>query len=211
MGNCLPKRTVTKDGSTSTDGDKESDIKVKSEVPPKADTKEQSLDRIRELRNMTDGELDNLEETNYTDILLCVRVTDVYDGDTFTCVFWDPYMNRFNSKRCRLNGVDAPEMKPPLANKNRDREKKLALESKGALIKWVNDGYLVCRTYKWEKWGRLLVDIYKFDEDTFADRDPFTCNEDIRRLLTEENALSEYMVDNDHAVYYKGDKKTHVW
>ena len=151
---------------------------------------------------MSDEELANIIETDYRGLTMFVRIINVYDGDTFTCVFWDPHMEIFNSKRCRLNGVDAPEMKPLRNKPNRIHEKKMAIEAKEALINWANTPYLLCKTSdEKEKYGRLLVDIYKVTEDDIH-------NKDLSSLMIDENSLTQYMLDETESVIYYGGTKS---
>jgi len=103
------------------------------------------------------------------------RVISVYDGDTMTCVLmFHGIPQRF---KVRVVGIDCPEMKPPLAQKNREDEKEAAKRARARVVALVL-GYsvtvdcndvellkankklvtLVCGNF--DKYGRLLADVF---------------------------------------------------
>jgi len=104
------------------------------------------------------------------------KVVKVYDGDTMTVVFF--FEGKPQKFRVRLLKIDTAEIKSSNPN-----ECKWAYKAKNRLIELIDDDlvYLVCG--KWDKYGRLLVDVYK-DSDCFI-----TFND----LLIEENLAYEYL------------------
>lgn len=103
---------------------------------------------------------------------LC-KVISVYDGDTITVatmVHHKPALFK-----CRLQGVDTPEMKPPLSDVNRDVQIGLARRARNRVAQMVTDCVVdlgarkldlsentkllnvVCGGF--DKYGRLLVTI----------------------------------------------------
>ena len=87
------------------------------------------------------------------------KVVDVYDGDTVTIAFKlgkIPYL-----MRCRLFGIDAPELKPPKDRINREKEIADAITAKNRLSELCLNKvcYVVCNG--WDKYGgRILGTIY---------------------------------------------------
>lgn len=100
------------------------------------------------------------------------KPVNVYDGDTFKAIFRLPGTDdMFVKMRCRIVGIDAPELRPPRSEPNRDVIIREALASRNRLCQlltglenWVPscDAHtklveLTCEG--WDKYGRLLVRI----------------------------------------------------
>ncbi len=87
---------------------------------------------------------------------------NIYDGDTLSMVFY--LDNRTLVKyRCRCLGYDSPEMKPALKNPNREAEKIAAVNAKNRFIELLHknaDGTVRIECHEFDKYGRLLVEIY---------------------------------------------------
>jgi endonuclease YncB( thermonuclease family) len=163
------------------------------------------IKRNLELIDWSVAMLEDVEETDYTNICMFVRIIDIYDGDTFSCVFWDYYMNRWNRKRCRVVGIDTPEMRTRKNIPNRDEEKEKAQEAKDILYSWANkpDRIYIARTEpKRDKYGRLLVDVYRFKIDENSTQKKLEDYE-----LTPEHSLSQYMLKHAPCKEYNGGKK----
>lgn len=103
---------------------------------------------------------------------LC-KVVKVYDGDSITLamvVHGDPVLFK-----CRIEGIDTPEMKPPLADTNRQVQMVLARKARNRLAQLVTDCPVELNASKldisgntklinvvcggFDKYGRLLVTI----------------------------------------------------
>ena len=143
---------------------------------------------------------------------LCVpgKVVDVHDGDSCKIVVMLP-TNKLTLLNCRLQGIDAPEIKPPLKLLGRDKIIQMALQSRNRLIQLCTDCMLSsessssagslepilfknrkCVTVQcgeYDKYGRVLVKLTPFQETK-------TCN---------ERLLEEHLV-----VPYDGGKKRRV-
>ena len=95
---------------------------------------------------------------------VAAKVVDVYDGDTFQAIFeWRGTPCRFS---CRLQGVDAPELRIPLNDPNRQQLVEQARASRKRLCQLLTGGHdtpdhhthLIELTLgDWDKYGRLLV------------------------------------------------------
>lgn len=80
-------------------------------------------------------------------------VIDVYDGDTITVVFF--YRGYFYTEKCRLQGINTPEIR----TKDSD-EKQKGVKARDELSKLIKDVYVNIDFTKREKYGRLLGHVY---------------------------------------------------
>ena len=85
------------------------------------------------------------------------KVTDVYDGDTITIVFYD---NEFKKFKLRLAGIDTPEIKPFLSVENRDIHVQSAKIVKKFVENMILNKIVYLRIEGEDKYGRLLGYIY---------------------------------------------------
>lgn len=85
----------------------------------------------------------------------------VYDGDTVT-LWIENGFNVFQLWKCRLYGIDAPEVT--------GSEKPMGLITKAWLSDEILNKYILIDVYggKTDKYGRLLVTIYKNDDYFFT-------------------------------------------
>lgn len=89
------------------------------------------------------------------------KVEKVVDGDTLDVVI-DVGFGMFCKQRVRVNGIDTPEK-----NSTDLQEKKMGQEATEFVESWVRkQKKLRIKTYKDDKYGRLLADIYG-DGDEF--------------------------------------------
>lgn len=97
-------------------------------------------------------------------------VVSVYDGDTFTIAVkhCTPDNLQKNKKsyelqvvkvKCRIHGIDTPEMKPPKNQPNRDAEKAKALEAKQFVETIILHKYIKISVDGHDKYGRWLVKV----------------------------------------------------
>lgn len=143
------------------------------------------------------------------------KVIECYDADT--CKIALPVFDNFYKFTCRLNGIDTPEMKPLKSKPNRDNEILWAKKARAELLKLIcvnecfdnldikktdvikelqNNKKLVnVRTLEWDKYGRLLVELYNCDETDL------TFNKSFNNILVEKNL----------AVAYGGGTKINPW
>lgn len=89
------------------------------------------------------------------------EVVKIVDGDTVDVVI-DLGFDITRKERVRLNGIDTPE------TLTKDEvEKKYGLEAKTFVQKWFSEqGEILIRTYKDDKYGRTLGDFYGQGEKT---------------------------------------------
>jgi endonuclease YncB( thermonuclease family) len=86
----------------------------------------------------------------------CIKV---YDGDTITVAFIPNGLNNVYKYNIRLSGIDAPEIK----SKNID-DKTKAISSRDFLDEKINNKILKIKCGKFDKYGRLLADVYLYGE-----------------------------------------------
>jgi len=86
------------------------------------------------------------------------KCVEVYDGDTITLIL--PIGNRGYKDRCRLNGIDTPEIR------TKDAEEKVAgIEAKNWLSNHIN-GKMVWVIFDGrDKYGRLLGTVFNHLDD----------------------------------------------
>lgn len=86
------------------------------------------------------------------------KVVDVYDGDTCSIIMsWEGKYRKF---KCRCYGYDSPEMKPRLNVENREEIINKAKAAKER-FKELTDEIVCVKCLEFDKYGRLLVNIYK--------------------------------------------------
>jgi endonuclease YncB( thermonuclease family) len=117
--------------------------------------------------------------------VLDCKVVNVYDADTCKVVF--RLAGEFTKFTLRLNGIDAPEMRPSRSNKNRDQEIAAAIRARNRLVNLVTDCYISndiiytkkelqklidtskkiiqIKCYEFDKYGRLLAELFVGDNN----------------------------------------------
>jgi len=112
------------------------------------------------------------------------KVIKVYDGDTITIATRlsnDKPIYRFS---VRLRGIDSPEIHGKTEN-----EKALAIKSRDALSHLIYHKIIVLQNLEYEKYGRLLADIYLMGEEST------------------NPSINQWMIDQKYAVPYDGGTK----
>lgn len=111
------------------------------------------------------------------------EVIKIVDGDTID-VLIDLGFDITIKQRVRLYGIDAPESITSDA-----KEKKLGIESKEYLKKWLLDKKnLIVKTIKDDKYGRILAKITSQDQDN--------------------SCINDEMIKYGYAWLYNGDTKS---
>jgi endonuclease YncB( thermonuclease family) len=137
------------------------------------------------------------------------RLVDVYDGDTVTCIFpifGDNYF-KFN---LRLIGIDTDELKNLDAvakSKAQEARHKILITCcenynlnqdchRDEIQKYLNDNetYVWIECFQFDKYGRILANVYQKDKDK---------NKDISLSLS----LSDVLLNANLAYKYDGGKK----
>ena len=113
------------------------------------------------------------------------KVLSVYDGDTMTLQV-DLGFNMSFKTSCRLMGIDTAEMK------TKDESiKKLATASRDFVRSIALDKTILIKTYKDDKYGRILVDAWTLND----------------KWQPSEKTISQMMIDQGFAKAYDGGTK----
>ena len=111
------------------------------------------------------------------------KVIKVYDGDTITIATRLPNDKTIFRFSVRLRGIDSPEIHGKTEN-----EKALAVKSRDALSQLVYHKIIVLQNVEYEKYGRLLADIYLLGQET-------------------KPTINQWMLDQKYAIPYDGGTK----
>ncbi len=151
-------------------------------------------------------------EFSLCNLTLDGKVVECYDADTCKIVL--PVQNNFYKFTCRLNGIDTPEMKPRKDKPNRDNEIVWAKKARAELLRLIcgenksfdnldvkkeevinilqnNKKLVVVKCLEFDKYGRLLVEIFPDKEST--------------------KSFNTVLVEKNLAVSYDGGKKIAPW
>ncbi len=134
-----------------------------------------------DLKNFTN----DIKEFSLDGETFTCKIVDVYDADTCKVVF--VLNNKPVKFTCRLMGIDTPEMKPPMNQENRDKEKIAAKKARNRLIQLstncnceietlyktseikkmiLNNTKLISiQCHEFDKYGRLLATLTDIESD----------------------------------------------
>lgn len=120
------------------------------------------------------------------------KVIDVYDGDTCTIIF--KIHDKLEKFKFRIYGYDSPEMRVSrsLTTERRAVIKQEAINAKNALLSFLKGKRTVVKIRGFDKYGRLLGDLYAFLNESCK---PAECN------------VTNYMISNGYGYPYKGGTK----
>lgn len=112
--------------------------------------------------------------------IMRAKVVSVYDGDTVKVTF--PFRGKMFRWNCRIQGVDTPEIrtKDPM-------EKAEGLAARDALKEKILGKLVVVTCGKFDKYGRLLVDIH-----------------------VDGTSITDWLISNNHGVAYDGGTKNRI-
>lgn len=105
------------------------------------------------------------------------KIVSVYDGDTVNAVF--EFSGELYKWSCRLDGIDTPEIRT-----SNPKEKEFAIKVRDILRNKILDKIVKLECKEFDKYGRLLVDIYYKDE-----------------------YINNWLIDNNYAYKYDGGSK----
>ena len=137
---------------------------------------------MTELESMTkqNTELMSLKGNIYN-----AKIVYIYDGDTMHVVFKE--FDKFYRWNCRIMGVDTPELR----TKN-TKEKEMGYKVRDALIESFMNKIVKIRCDDFDKYGRLLIDVFV----------PNDVEENDGSLM-----LSQWLIKNKYAYEYDGGTK----
>ena len=124
----------------------------------------------------------SLEESLY---IYKAYVTDVYDGDTITCIIDCGFNLGIQKTKIRLYGINTPEL--------RGEDRDIGIFVRDELRKKILHKHVFLKTIKDKtgKYGRFLGKIYVEQENTNnKETDDYLC-------------INEWLLENNYAVIYK--------
>ena len=128
------------------------------------------------------------------------KCVDVYDGDTVKIVMPLIIDGNMTSKlfrwNCRINRVDTPEIRT-----RNIKEKNYGKLVRDKLREKILNKMIYVKCFDFDKYGRLLAEIYMNDDYNYENIDSNNCSE----LLSN---ISDWLISNDYAKEYFGGTKT---
>lgn len=137
--------------------------------------KHKSINKLMNIEELDDAPIFSFEGQTHT-----AKVVSVYDGDTIKIIF--PFNGQVFKWNCRLSGVDTPELRTRCSI-----EKKFGYEVRDHLREKILNKMVEVKCGEFDKYGRLLVDIYCKDDNTCT--------------------INQWLIDNEYAFAYDGGTK----
>ena len=138
------------------------------------------------LKELSTKTKQNTEHMSLENNVYHAKIVHIYDGDTMHVVFKE--FGSFYRWTCRIVGVDTPELRT-----RNEHEKALGYKVRDILREKLLDKIVKIKCEKFDKYGRLLIDVYIPDEMK---------SEEIKIEM-----LSEWLIDNKYAYEYDGGTK----
>lgn len=110
------------------------------------------------------------------------KIVDVYDGDTVKIVLNLSINQDYFRWNCRLSGINTPEIR----TKN-TKEKEFGLLVRDKLKERIENKILLIKCGEFDKYGRLLVEIYENNGQLFS--------------------INNWLIENNYAKPYDGGTK----
>jgi endonuclease YncB( thermonuclease family) len=127
------------------------------------------------------------------------KCVDVYDGDTVKVVMPLIIDDKITSKlyrwNCRINRVDTPELR----TKNL-KEKQYGYEVRNKLREKILNKMIYVKCLDFDKYGRLLTELYVNNEYCYDNINSETCAEKLENI-------SDWLINNEYAKEYFGGTK----
>lgn len=118
------------------------------------------------------------------------KVIECYDGDTITCIL--KFDTKFYKFKVRINGYDAPEMKPKktIPEDTRKKIKAAACAVKKELENLILNKVIILHCEGFDKYGRILGTI--------------------KLNINDENTINDIMIKNPNNYEYHGGTKKQI-
>ncbi len=156
------------------------------------------------LCRMSEEDLEALEtpEEKFKGAIKLCRLTNIYDGDTATIVFYNG--EKLECFKFRVYGYDSPEMRLPKSWSldKRAQKKRDAVCAKVAFANFTEGKKLVVDIMGKDKYGRLLGKLYAFPRKSGSCHDISDVLGDMKKY-----DVAHYMITNNHGYSYTGGKK----
>ena len=133
----------------------------------------------------------SLEESLY---IYKAYVTDVYDGDTITCIVDCGFNLGIQKTKIRLYGINTPEL--------RGEDRDIGIFVRDELRKKILNKHVFLKTIKDKKgkYGRFLGKIYVKNKD---EKNKKNRNNDDSTDSTDYLCINDWLLENNYAVVYK--------
>ena len=118
------------------------------------------------------------------------KIVDVYDGDTVKIVLNLPINSQYFRWNCRLSGINTPEIR----TKN-IKEKEFGLLVRDKLKERIENKILLIKCGEFDKYGRLLVEIYENQEAA------------LWSAPHQLYSINNWLIENNYAKPYDGGTK----
>ena len=136
--------------------------------------------------------LNNTQLFNITNETFLAKIVDVYDGDTCKAII--KFRGQYNVFKIRMYGYDSPEIRKYGNNTLKPGEKEAGLAAKRFLSQLILNKIVYLETKGFEKYGRLLANIYLINSQCICS--------DLKGTF-----INQYMIDNKHGYVYTGKTK----
>ena len=110
------------------------------------------------------------------------KIVDVYDGDTVKIVLELSINSEYFRWNCRLSGINTPEIRT-----RNLKEKEFVLLVRDKLKERIEDKILLIKCGEFDKYGRLLVEIFENNGELFS--------------------INNWLIENKYAKPYDGGTK----
>ena len=110
------------------------------------------------------------------------KIVDVYDGDTVKIVLELSINSEYFRWNCRLSGINTPEIRT-----RNPKEKEFGLLVRDKLKERIEDKILLIKCGEFDKYGRLLVEIFENSGELFS--------------------INNWLIENKYAKPYDGGTK----
>jgi endonuclease YncB( thermonuclease family) len=165
-------------------------------------------------RDLMSNNYDDLKRFTFEGLETKAKVTDVYDGDTVTIVF---YHNDHPIKaQFRLYGCDSPEIKPLLNSENRDLIIECGKIVRDKLSSLIKNKIVWIKFLKEEKYGRLMGHIYDISSQDIkkdmsggghTNRGIDEDTNDSQDIVYKPEGLAKWMIMQGYCKPYDGGRK----
>lgn len=120
---------------------------------------ENVLELIKELNSLNINQIKKFTFENYETY---IKIIKIIDGDTITAIF--RFKDEFYKYNFRLNNIDTPEL-----HSSNITIKELAINTKQYLFNLIINKTLKAKLLNFDKYGRILIDIYLENNETVSD------------------------------------------
>ena len=135
----------------------------------------------------------DVQKFTFNGLLTKARVTQVYDGDTITIVFY--YRDHPVKDSFRMSGYDAPELHPKKDHLLREKTIHAGEITRQYISDLVLDKVVWVKFDREEKYGRLMGRLY------------LTQDRQARQLTGTEVCVNDLMIGRGYGLPYNGGKK----